>query len=72
MATTIQIPVELKKELDSLNDSNLSYAKFLKKLIENEKKRRNKLLLREYAQKYGEESLKEVKEWESTEIDWEY
>jgi len=32
----------------------------------------NKLLLEDYGLKYGEESLKEVKEWESTDISWEY
>jgi len=32
----------------------------------------NKFLEKEYAQKYGAESLKEVKEWENSELDWEY
>lgn len=73
MITTIQIPIDLKKELDDLKSNKKnSYATVLKQLIFNEKKRRNALLLREYGIKYGEESKDEVNEWIETEIDWEY
>lgn len=71
MVTTIQLPVDLKKELDSLkSDSNMTYADVLKRLVENEKKRRNELLLEDYGSKYGETSVSEVKEWKATEKDW--
>jgi predicted DNA-binding protein len=71
MATTIQLPIELKKELDLLKDnSKMTYAELLKKMIENEKKNRNQLLLKDYAKKYGKVSLKETKEWKNTEIEW--
>ena len=73
MATTIQLPMELKCELDTLKDnSRMSYAELLKKLVQNEKKRRNELLLIEYGLKYGDDSVKEVKKWESTEKEWDY
>ena len=73
MVTTIQIPIDLKKDLDSLKkEKKMTYAQIIEKLIASEKKRQNELLLREYGKKYGVESVKEVREWNSTEPDWEY
>jgi len=70
MATTIQLPIELKNELDKLKEPKMSYADLIKSLIMKEKKRQEHLLLKEYCEKYNKESLEEVKEWSSTES-WE-
>ena len=71
MVTTIQIPIELKNELDSLKSNpKMSYASLLSELVKNEKRRKRDFLLREYAQKYNEVSLAESKEWESADLDW--
>jgi predicted CopG family antitoxin len=70
MATTIQLPIELKNELDKLKEPKMSYADLIKSLIKKERKRQEHLLLREYCEKYNKESLEEVKEWSSTES-WE-
>ncbi|MFT4326660.1 MAG: hypothetical protein ACMXYK_04115 [Candidatus Woesearchaeota archaeon] len=64
MATTIQLPVDLKQELDALKkNAKDSYADVLRALIKNEKKRETALLIKEYGQKYGKQNLKEVNEW---------
>jgi predicted DNA-binding protein len=73
MVTTIQIPIELKKELDILKkDRKITYAQLLKELIIKEKKQQEQLLLKEYAIKYGEKSNEEILEWQNTEKTWNY
>ena len=73
MATTIQIPTDLKQELDTLRDENTkSYAQLLRDLVKKEKQHREQLLLKEYAVKYGKQSQKEVAEWQGTETEWEF
>jgi predicted DNA-binding protein len=73
MVTTIQIPIELKKELDMLKkDRKITYAQLLKELIIKEKKQQEQLLLKEYAIKYGGKSNEEILEWQNTEKTWNY
>lgn len=67
MATTIQLPIELKKELDQIKKPKMSYAEIIEELIKQHKKRENNFLLQDYAEKYGKESVEEVNEWSATE-----
>lgn len=73
MITTIQIHKEVKDQLDRLKESKKeSYEDVILKLIyETEKRKRyDKKLMIEGAKEMAEESLKIVKEWESTDLDW--
>lgn len=71
MVTTIQLPIEVKQELDNLKtDSKMSYAQLIKELVEKEKKRKNDLLLMDYGKKYSTENKKEVNEWKETSNEW--
>lgn len=73
MITTIQIHEEVKKELENLKESNTeSYEDVILGLIyEVEKKKRyDKKLMIEGCNVMAEDSLKTVKEWEPTELDW--
>ncbi|MFT4343889.1 MAG: hypothetical protein ACMXYE_04040 [Candidatus Woesearchaeota archaeon] len=73
MATTIQIPTELKHALDELRDKNTkSYAQLLQELVQKEKQHREQLLLKEYAQTYGKQSQKEISEWKNSETGWNF
>jgi len=69
MITTIQLPKELKDKLDGLKEKKSeSYADILARIIKREEKLKRMQLFEEYGQKYGEESRKEVNEWEDN--DW--
>ena len=69
MATTIQVSEEFKNQLKIIKGDQ-SYEDFLKKLIKQQKRLIVAEQMKEYGQKHGEESLKEVKEWEHTDVPW--
>lgn len=73
MITSIQIHEEMKKELDSLKETNKeSYEEVISRLIEHveKQKRQHTRLLAEGYKEMAEESLKITKEWSSTEQGW--
>ncbi len=69
MATTIQISNELKEELSRLKKDE-TYEDVIRKLLRRNKKMIVAEQMEEYGKEHGEESLKELKEWEKTELEW--
>ncbi len=69
MATTIQISNELKEELSRLKKDE-TYEDVIRKLLRRNKKMIVAEQMEEYGKEHGEESLKELKEWETTELEW--
>ena len=69
MVTTIQISDELKKDLAKLKNKE-SYEEVIKKLLKDREKQVIAEDMAEYGKKHGEDSLKELKEWEETDLDW--
>ena len=69
MATTIQITKEVKEEL-SLLKQDRTYDDVLRDLLRKNKKTIVAEEMAEYGRKYGDEGLKEIKEWEHTETKW--
>lgn len=69
MVTTIQLSEEVKRELSKLKNKE-SYEEVIKRLL---KERERYLIaedMAEYGKKHGKDSLKELKEWEGTDLDW--
>jgi predicted DNA-binding protein len=69
MVTSIQLSKELKQELSSLK-KNETYEEVISKLLKQHKKSIIAEQMKEYGKKHGEKSLKELKEWETTDINW--
>ncbi|MEK6861199.1 MAG: antitoxin VapB family protein [Nanoarchaeota archaeon] len=73
MITSIQIHEEIKRELDTLKESNKeSYEDIIKRLIESvekQKRIRTELLIEGYKE-MARESLDITKEWAVTETNW--
>jgi predicted CopG family antitoxin len=69
MVTTIQISQELKQELSSLKN-NETYEEVISKLLKKHKKMLVAEQMQEYGKKHSNDSLKEVKEWETTDVKW--
>jgi predicted CopG family antitoxin len=69
MTTTIQISNEVKDELLTLKKEK-TYDDVLKQLLKKNKKYLVAEEMREYGTKYSKENLEEVKEWETTETQW--
>ncbi|MFT4261393.1 MAG: antitoxin VapB family protein [Candidatus Woesearchaeota archaeon] len=69
MVTTIQISNELKNKLSDIK-KNESYEDVIKKLLKEYEKNIVAEQMKDYGKKYGKESLKELKEWEETDLNW--
>ena len=69
MVTSIQISEELKQELCSLKN-NETYEEVIAKLLKQHKKAIVAEQMKDYGKKHAEKSLKELKEWETTDIKW--
>ena len=73
MITSIQIHEKLKHELDSLKlKSRESYEEVILRIIDSfEKQKRSQIkLLIEGYKETAEEDLKQIKEWSTSELDW--
>ena len=73
MITSIQIHEKLKHELDSLKLKNReSYEEVILRIIDSfEKQKRSQIkLLIEGYKETAEEDLKQIKEWFTSELDW--
>lgn len=68
MITTIQIREEVKNQLDKIKQNRQSYEEVILSLIKTAElqKRKHEVLLREGYKAMAEESLRIVKEWETT------
>jgi uncharacterized membrane protein YheB (UPF0754 family) len=69
MVTSIQISEELKQELSSLKKDE-TYEEVIAKLLKQHKKAVVAEQMKAYGKKYAEKSLKELKEWDVTDIKW--
>lgn len=69
MVTTIQVSEELKQELCNMK-KNETYEEVINKLLKKHKRAIIAEQMKEYGKKHGKESLKELKEWEKTDIKW--
>lgn len=73
MVTSIQIHEGVKRELDTLKESNReSYEDIIKRLIEsteNQKRMQIELLIEGYKE-MAQESINTTKEWSVTETNW--
>lgn len=72
MITSIQIHEKVKEQLDTLKNGRQSYEEVIISLIaraETQKRIQRELLVEGYKE-MAQESLRQVKEWASTDLDW--
>ena len=69
MVTTIQVSHELKKKLTDLKKSK-TYEEVIKRLLLEHEKKIIAEEMEDYGKKHAKQSLNELKEWESSDLDW--
>lgn len=69
MVTSIQLSEKTKEKLSRLK-KNESYEKVIERLIKDNEKYLIAEDMKEYEANHSKESLEELKEWESVDLDW--